>query len=179
MISVQFPVGYPAQSVQCPYRVIPPEVAYQIRSMLRGVVTSGTAKKARGLPGFIAGKTGTTNEYRDAWFIGFTDDLIMGLWVGRDDNKQMGYRASGGTAALPIWIKIMKTWLSRRAGSGRGGDRAGGSPPPGVSLVRIDARTGLLPSGECPGGTLTEAFVQGTEPTERCRANGNGRGLFR
>ena len=156
------------------YRVIPSEVAYQIRSMLRGVVTSGTAKKARGLPGFIAGKTGTTNEYRDAWFIGFTDVLIMGLWVGRDDNKQMGYRASGGTAALPIWIDIMKTWLARRPEPS-----LGAVPPPGVSLVRIDARTGLLPSGECPGGTLTEAFVQGTEPTERCRANGNGRGLFR
>ncbi len=160
------------ENVPQTHRAIPPEIAYQIRSMLRGVVISGTAKRARSLPGFVAGKTGTTNEYRDAWFIGFADDLILGVWVGRDDNKQMGYRASGGSAALPIWMKIMKFWLERRE------PVLTATPPPGVALVQIDARTGLLPSPACPGKTLTEAFVQGTEPTERCKRRETGEGLF-
>ena len=160
------------ENVPQTHRAISPEVAYQIRSMLRGVVLSGTARRALKLPGFVAGKTGTTNEYRDAWFIGFTDDLILGVWVGRDDNKQMGYRASGGSAALPIWTRIMKFWLDRRE------PPLTATPPPGVALVRIDARTGLLPSPACPGKTVTEAFVQGTEPTERCRRRETGEGLF-
>jgi len=154
------------------HRAVPPEVAFQVRSLLRGVVTSGTARRALKLPGFAAGKTGTTNEYRDAWFIGFTDDLILGVWVGRDDNKQMGYRAAGGTAALPIWVNIMKTWMARRSAP------LPSAKPSGVALVRIDERTGLLPSPECPGKTLTEAFARGTEPTERCRKRRAGEEVF-
>ncbi|MBT4429487.1 MAG: PBP1A family penicillin-binding protein [Nitrospinaceae bacterium] len=160
------------ENVPQTHRVIPPEVAYQVRSLLRGVVTDGTAKRAKKLPAFVAGKTGTTNEYRDAWFIGFSDDLILGVWVGRDDNKQMGFRASGGSAALPIWTRIMKSWLARRA------PEPSPPPPPGVTLVKIDQATGLLPSPECPGRTRTEAFVQGTEPTEKCQQKRTGEDLF-
>jgi penicillin-binding protein 1A len=154
------------------YRVISAETAYQIRSILRGVVTDGTARKARKLKGFIAGKTGTTNEYRDAWFLGFSSDLILGVWVGRDNNKQMGFRASGGAAALPIWINVMKGWLAKHKA------KNGDLPPPGVTLVKIDERTGLLPSKSCRGKILLEAFVQGTEPTERCRPKGTRTRLF-
>ncbi len=155
------------------YRVIPAETAYQIRSILRGVVTDGTARKARKLPGFIAGKTGTTNQYRDAWFLGFSTDLILGVWVGRDNNKQMGFRASGGSAALPIWIDVMKGWLAKHKSTD-----STPPPPPGVTLVKIDERTGLLPSKACRGQIVTEAFVQGTEPTERCRPKNTRKRLF-
>ncbi len=148
------------------YRVIPAETAYQIRSILRGVITNGTGRKARKLPGFIAGKTGTTNQYRDAWFLGFSTDLILGVWVGRDNNKQMGFRASGGAAALPIWIDIMKGWLAKHKNS------HALPPPPGVTLVRIDERTGRLPSKASRGRVDLDAYVQGTEPTERCRPKG-------
>jgi penicillin-binding protein 1A len=155
------------------YRVISAETAYQIRSILRGVVTDGTARKARKLPGFIAGKTGTTNQYRDAWFLGFSSNLILGVWVGRDNNKQMGFRASGGSAALPIWIDVMKGWLAKHKNN-----RPPPPPPPGITLVKIDERTGLLPSKDCRGKTVTEAFVQGTEPSERCRPKNKRRRLF-
>ncbi|MEE9275632.1 MAG: PBP1A family penicillin-binding protein [bacterium] len=151
------------ENVPQTHRVIPPETAYQMLQILRGVVTDGTGRGARKLPAFIAGKTGTTNNYRDAWFIGFSNDLVIGVWLGRDDNKDMGFRASGGTAALPIWKSVMGWWLE--SGRGKG---APAPPPPGIKFVRIDARTGLLPSGECEGKVVTEAFVQGTEPSESC-----------
>jgi penicillin-binding protein 1A len=160
------------ENVPQTHRAIPPEVAYQVRSLLHGVVTDGTAKLAKKLPAFVAGKTGTTNEYRDAWFIGFSDNLILGVWVGRDDNRQMGFRASGGSAALPIWTNIMKSWLARRAPA------PPAAPPPGITLVKIDQASGLLPSPECPGRTRIEAFVQGTEPTEKCRQKPTGEDLF-
>ena len=85
-----------------------------MKMLLRGVITNGTGKKAKKIGAFLAGKTGTTNEYRDAWFIGFSEDLVLGVWVGRDDNKHMGYRASGSSAALPIWVEVMKGWLRRQ-----------------------------------------------------------------
>ena len=154
------------------HRAISPDLAFQVRSLLRGVVTSGTGRRAFKLPGFAAGKTGTTNEYRDAWFVGFTDDLVLGVWVGRDDNKQMGYRASGGTAALPIWVKIMKSWMSSRP------TPPAPIKPSGIVFVRIDERTGLLPSPGCAGKTLEEAFTNGTEPTERCHKRRIGEGVL-
>ncbi|MDA1000612.1 MAG: PBP1A family penicillin-binding protein [bacterium] len=151
------------ENVPQTHRVISPETAYQIKMLLRGVITNGTGISARRLPAFIAGKTGTTNNYRDAWFVGFSDNLIVGTWVGRDDNKDMGFRASGASAALPIWKEIMAEWLKERKNG-----LSAPEPPPGIKLVRVDARTGLLPSAKCGGKQLTEAFVQGTEPTEGC-----------
>ena len=131
--------------------------------LLRGVVTNGTAKKAKNINAFLAGKTGTTNEFRDAWFIGFSEGLVLGVWVGRDDNKDMGYRASGGSAALPIWVETMKGWLEDKESYYRIPE-----PPPGITLVKVDSRSGQLPSPWCEGEPITEAFVEGTEPSEHC-----------
>ena len=87
----------------------------------------------------------------------------VGVWVGRDDNKHMGYRASGGSAALPIWIEAMKGWLEGRESEVRNPE-----PPPGITLVKVDSRSGQLPSAWCEGEPILEAFVEGTEPSEPC-----------
>ena len=150
-------------NVPTTHLAIAPETAYQMKMLLRGVVTNGTGKKAKDIGAFLAGKTGTTNEFRDAWFIGFSEDLVLGVWVGRDDNKHMGYRASGGSAALPIWVAAMKGWLEGRESEVRTPE-----PPPGITLVQVDSRSGQLPSAWCEGEPITEAFVEGTEPSEPC-----------
>ncbi|MBI3127282.1 MAG: PBP1A family penicillin-binding protein [Candidatus Tectomicrobia bacterium] len=155
------------ENVPVVHQAISPETAYQMKLLLRGVVLEGTGRAARGLPAFAAGKTGTTNEFRDAWFVGFVNDIVVGVWVGRDDNKDMGFRASGATAALPVWIDVMKGWLQ-----GRELDKSLPPPPPGINFIRINAGTGLLPSRWCPGKARPEAFVQGTEPTEACPPKG-------
>ena len=142
---------------------ISPETAFQMKLLLRGVVTDGTAKLANKIKQFVVGKTGTTNKYKDAWFVGFSPNLVLGVWVGRDSNKNMGFRASGGTAALPIWVEIMEKWNKRN------GDKFKfPNIPPRIKLVRIDSKTGFLPSKKCNGKVILEAFVDGTEPTENC-----------
>ena len=151
------------ENVPTTHLAITPETAYQMKMLLRGVVTNGTGKKAKDIGAFLAGKTGTTNEFRDAWFIGFSEDLVLGVWVGRDDNKHMGYRASGGSAALPIWVDVMKGWFE-----GRESEVQTPEPPPGITLVKVDSRSGHLPSAWCEGEPITEAFVEGTEPSEPC-----------
>ncbi|MED5580128.1 MAG: PBP1A family penicillin-binding protein [Nitrospinota bacterium] len=142
---------------------ISPETAFQMKLLLRGVVTDGTAKLAKKIKLFIAGKTGTTNSYRDAWFVGFSPDLVLGVWVGKDSNKKMGFRASGGTAALPIWVEIMEKWVKRT-----GSKFKFPNAPPKIKLLRIDSKTGFLPSKNCRGKIILEAFVEGSEPTESC-----------
>ncbi|MDH3974447.1 MAG: PBP1A family penicillin-binding protein [Deltaproteobacteria bacterium] len=87
---------------------IPPQTAYTMTMLLQGVVQEGTAKKAKVLKRPVAGKTGTTDENRDAWFIGFTPDLVAGVWVGFDDRRPLGRRETGSRAALPIFIDFMQ-----------------------------------------------------------------------
>lgn len=91
--------------------VVDPEVAYELIRMMEGVIKSGTAKKASRLPYAIAGKTGTTDDFRDAWFVGFSSDLLCLVWVGYDQNKKLGQNESGAQAALPIWIEFMEKAL--------------------------------------------------------------------
>jgi penicillin-binding protein 1B len=149
-----------------PERVVRPESAFLVTDMLRSVLNEGTAASARAL-GFTAdaaGKTGTTNDYRDAWFAGFTPDLLTVVWVGFDDNTPVGL--SGTKAALPIWVDFMKSAL--------GGSRPTPfpAPPEGIIFVQIDRDTGLLAGPLCPS-TRSEAFVAGTEPREICGAHGS------
>ena len=149
-----------------PERVVRAESAFLVRDMLRSVINEGTAASARAL-GFAAdaaGKTGTTNDYRDAWFAGFTPDLLTVVWVGFDDNTPVGL--SGTKAALPIWVDFMKSAL--------GGQQPTPFPeaPEGIVYVQIDAETGLLAGPRCPK-TRAEAFVAGTEPREICGAHGS------
>lgn len=142
-------------------RVVRPESAFLVVNMMRSVLNSGTAAAARawGFRPDAAGKTGTTNDLRDAWFAGFTPDLLCVVWVGMDDNTPLNL--SGAKAALPIWVEFMKGALA--------GVKTRSFPVPSENIVflDIDNETGLLAGPRCPK-VISEAFVPGTEPQEYC-----------
>jgi penicillin-binding protein 1B len=128
--------------------------------MMRSVLNEGTGAGARSA-GFTldaAGKTGTTNDLRDAWFAGFTPDLLTVVWVGYDENQPLGL--SGAQAALPIWTQFMTRALSGRTS-------AEFEVPEGISFVNIDPASGKLATPACPR-TFREAFRVGTEPVRQC-----------
>jgi penicillin-binding protein 1A len=133
-----------------------PEVAYVITHMLRGVVERGTGQGAKALGRPLAAKTGTTNDYSNAWFIGFTPHLATGVWVGYDRPRSLGRDETGARAAVPIWTTYMTRVLGDSA-------REDFPVPERVSLVPID----LDPSNECVR-VVTMAFVRGTEPLVSC-----------
>ncbi len=95
-----------------PEQVVDPETAYTLIDMMKGVVKQGTAAKAARMPYYLAGKTGTTNDFRDAWFVGFSPNLLCAVWVGYDKEAHLAGRESGATAALPIWIDFMSKALA-------------------------------------------------------------------
>jgi penicillin-binding protein 1B len=136
------------------------DTTFLVTSMLRSVINEGTGAGARaaGFTADAAGKSGTTNDLRDAWFVGFTPELLTVTWVGYDDNLPLGL--SGTTAALPIWTEFMKKALA-----GRGNRQF--SAPEGITWVEIDRDTGKLATPGCPR-TMSESFISGTEPTEYC-----------
>ncbi len=139
-------------------QVLRPEVAYVVTHMMQSVVTEGTATRANALKIPIAGKTGTSNDGRDVWFIGYTPDYVVCVWIGNDDNSPMGGKETGGSTAVPVFVDVMKA-LSP----------AGKQFPRPAKVVErmIDRETGLLaPDGAPKGTTLGEVFVEGTEPTE-------------
>jgi penicillin-binding protein 1A len=132
---------------------ISPQTAYLTTSMMEDVVKYGTGWKAKALGMPVAGKTGTTNDFRDAWFVGFTSNLLAAVWVGFDDMKPLGAQETGARAAAPIWVQFMKN-------ASRGG---GEFPmPEGIVSRTIDPSTGLLIRDESAG--VKEYFKQGTEP---------------
>ena len=137
-----------------------PSTAFLVTHMMRSVLNEGTGASARssGFTTDAAGKSGTTNDLRDAWFVGFTPELLTVVWVGLDDNQPLGL--SGSQAALPIWTAFMKNTLQ-----GRGGTAF--EAPDGVSFVEIDRDTGKIATPICPRLT-NEAFLSGTEPLAQC-----------
>lgn len=139
---------------------IAPEDAYMLTHLLEGVMERGTGHSARqkGFTRPAAGKTGTTNDYGDAWFVGFTPDLLAVVWVGFDIREPLGL--SGGQAALPIWTEFMKRATASRPASEF-------IPPPGVTLVTIDRRTGCRATPYAQG-VIEEAFYSGEEPGDSC-----------
>lgn len=142
-----------------PTEALDPAVVFTLTSMMTSVVEEGTARKAKALGRPAAGKTGTSGDNKDAWFAGFTPQLVAVAWVGFDTPRSMRGE-TGGRAALPIWLGAMK------AGSKDLPVRAF-EPPPSVVVRRIDAATGLLaPEGAAGDTTLEEYFVEGTEPVE-------------
>jgi penicillin-binding protein 1A len=141
-----------------------PQSAYLITSLLEGVVLRGTGRRANSLGRPLAGKTGTTNSYKDAWFVGFSPDLAAGAWVGYDTPASLGYGEAGSRAALPIWMRFME-----KAYDGVPAEEF--SIPAYVTLVEIDPVTGLLASPECPE-KMVEVFLEGTEPSVMCGAHG-------
>jgi penicillin-binding protein 1B len=146
-------------------RIARSDTTFLVANMMRSVINEGTGAAARGA-GFAldaAGKSGTTNDLRDAWFVGFTPELLAVVWVGFDDNHEIGL--SGSQAALPIWTAFMSRALAGHLNVPLG------PPPYGISLVEIDRDTGLLPSPGCPR-LISEAFLSGTEPTDMCDLHG-------
>jgi penicillin-binding protein 1A len=133
-----------------------PETAYVVTDLMKGVVEIGTGKKAQALGRPVAGKTGTSTNYRDAWFYGFTPDLLCGVWVGRDDFKPVGHDVTGGQVAVPIWLDFM-----REAVKGR--PVRDFPAPPGVVLARANPETGEPAPPTNPKSRLIP-FKRGTLP---------------
>jgi len=147
-----------------PRNVARADTTFLVSNMMRSVVDEGTAAGARaaGFTRSAAGKTGTTNDLRDAWFVGFTPDLLTIVWVGLDDNTPIGL--SGSQAAVPIWASFMRKALAGLP------DRTV-DPPPGVVFADIDRDTGQLATAACPR-VIHEAFLENTAPTEFCHEHG-------
>jgi penicillin-binding protein 1A len=138
-------------------QVLDPVTAYQIVSMAEGVVQRGTATTIASLGYPLGGKTGTTNDYKDAWFIGFSPDLVVGVWAGFDQPRDMGEGETGGRIAAPVFRDFMREAM-------RDTSPAPFRIPAGARLVRIDYQTGMLPSATTTQ-TILEAFRPDTEPT--------------
>jgi len=153
------------QSHPDPREVENPQTAYQLLSILRGVTQRGTAGPAiarAGLKLNIAGKTGTTNDFTDAWFVGMTPRYTVGVWVGNDQKTQsIGKGAEGAKVALPIWIRI----LEKMRDNGRIDPQEDFEVPPNIVLTPVDYETGLKATPDSPLPVL-EAFVSGAQPTE-------------
>jgi penicillin-binding protein 1A len=139
--------------------------AYQITSMLEGVVQGGTASIMREVGKPIAGKTGTTSDGKDVWFIGFSPDLVVGLYLGYDKPRSLGRAAQGGHTAAPIVKDFMKLALADKPATPF-------KIPAGIRLVRIDAKSGMRPTPGDSGRTILEAFKPGTAPPDNYAAVG-------
>jgi len=138
-------------------RKLSAETAYVVTDLMKGVIETGTGKKARELGRPAAGKTGTSTNYRDAWFFGFTPDLLCGVWLGRDDFTPIAHDATGGQVALPIWLAYMRQAL-------QGVPARDFQPPPGVVFARADPDRGLPAPPTRPGSRLIP-FKRGTLPS--------------
>ena len=151
-----------------PERVIDPRDAYELTSMLRAVVDYGTGRPIRdwGARGMIAGKTGTTNNGTDVWFVGYTPNLVAAVWFGYDDPHSLSYDASGGRLAAPAWAEFYtQGWKEKPPADAW-------DPPPGVDeAVMIDPTTGWIATDWCPARKL-EYFKPGTGPRTECMEHG-------
>jgi penicillin-binding protein 1A len=139
-------------------QVLDPMTAYQMTSMLEGVVQRGTGTAAKALGKPIAGKTGTTNDYRDAWFIGFSPDLVVGVYIGYDKPRSLGRGETGGALATPIFVDFMTPVLADQPAIPF-------RVPPGMNFIPIDRKTGLAANAGGPG-VILEAFKPGTGPPD-------------
>jgi penicillin-binding protein 1A len=157
-------------------QVIPPEQAYLVTDLLRAVVVDpdGTGWRLRELRRPVAGKTGTTNDQGDAWFIGFSPDVATGVWVGHDVSRFLGWGETGSRAAAPIWVEFMKVAMEKHP------VRDFSVPEP-IVFARIDRKTGLLADANSTD-TVFQAFLADTVPTESSRSaqtRNEGRRLLR
>lgn len=141
-----------------PVQAMPEDTAYLMTNVMTGVVEEGTATAVRALGVPTAGKTGTTNDFVDAWFIGFTSGVVTGVWIGRDQREPIGKNEVGGRAAAPIWLSYMRTVIKDLAVKPF-------TPPKNIVFVRINKEAGLLTTPEDPQ-SFFEAFKEGTEPRE-------------
>jgi penicillin-binding protein 1A len=142
-----------------PQEVISKETAYLITNMMEDVIQKGTGQAAKGIGRPIAGKTGTTDEFINAWFIGGAPNLVTGIYVGFDDRRSLGETESGAHAALPIWINFMQKALKPLP-------IVAFTIPEGITFVKVDPTTGLLEDGQEGEASTVELFVKGSEPTQ-------------
>jgi penicillin-binding protein 1A len=147
-------------------RVLDPMTAYQITSIMEGVVQRGTATVVKEVGKPIAGKTGTTNDEKDAWFIGFSPDLVVGVYLGYDKPRHLGRGATGGVLAAPIVRDFMKVALADKPA-------VPFRVPPGIKLIRVDPRTGMR-AGPGDQRVILEAFKPGTAPSDNYSTIGAG-----
>jgi len=145
-------------------RVLGEDTAYLMTHLMEEVIQQGTGRSVRELGRPAAGKTGTTNDLKDAWFIGYTPELVVGTWVGFDDHRTMGRLETGARAAAPIWLDFMKGALDDRRITPF-------HPPGGVVFAKIDPETGAL-AGPSTKNPIFECFRAGTEPSERMEVHG-------
>ena len=141
-----------------PQDAIRADTAFVMTSLLRGVVQRGTAGAANKLGWPLGGKTGTTDDYGDAWFIGFDPDITVGVWVGHDERKPIGHNETGGVAALPIWIEFMRAYLETRDPK----NPPDFTPPGNIVFVPVNAANGAI--AEEGATAINEAFISGTQP---------------
>jgi membrane carboxypeptidase/penicillin-binding protein len=145
-----------------PYEVLSQATAATMTSMMQSVMDHGTGFPARAA-GFMlpaAGKTGTMDDYMDAWFVGYIPSLAVGAWVGYDEKKPLGHGMTGARAALPIWTEIM-------LGATRGKPAEDFPLPSGTVSRTVCAESGMLGTDQCPS-TTSEMYEEGSEPTEYC-----------
>jgi len=139
-------------------QVISPQNAFIMTHLLQGVVQHGTGQRAKVLGRPIAGKTGTSSDYSDAWFVGYTPSLLTGVWVGFDNKTSLGEKETGARAALPIWISFMSLALKNTPIETF-------TPPNGITLIKVNIQTGLPSDGDDPE-TIMEAFLDNYLPWE-------------
>jgi len=144
-----------------PHETLSPQVAYLTNYLLQGVIDHGTGRMASRMKGHLGGKTGTTNEYHDAWFIGFSPYITAGVWVGREEGLEpIGDKVSGAVAALPIWIQFMEKALEKYPDDDF-------EIPAGIRFVEICKKEGCIPRDRCDD-LFEEAFIAGSETIPEC-----------
>lgn len=157
--------------VPAPREAISKESAYLITSMMEDVIQKGTGQAAKGLGRPLAGKTGTTNDFTDAWFVGGAPNLVTGVWVGFDEIRTIGEKEAGARTALPIWIGYMKKALTPLPVMPF-------TAPDGIITVKIDPASGLLAQEGTDQG-VNEVFLKGTEPTQQADAKASPSQFFK
>jgi penicillin-binding protein 1A len=155
----------PLEDPPDPDQLIPPEDAFLMTDMLRAVVLEGTGWRLRKLARPLGGKTGTTNDQADAWFMGFSPEIVTGVWVGHDVSHFLGWGETGSRAAAPIWVDYMRVALADRP-------KRDFDTPDSIIFTRIDRETGLLATRNSRE-TVFQAFIAGTEPTETADTHRN------
>jgi penicillin-binding protein 1A len=144
----------PLHPQEDPEQVISPQTAYLMTHLLESAVQSGTGWRAKSLGRPVAGKTGTTDQFYDAWFIGYTPELITGVWVGFDEDKSLGENETGARAAAPIWVSFMSKALKNR-------EVKDFLVPEGIEFMKVDPKTGQMSLAK---GAILECFKEGTGP---------------
>ena len=158
------------QHAHNPQPALSAETAYLITNMLEDVIQHGTGRRAKVIPYPVAGKTGTTNDFTDGWFIGYSPRVVTGVWAGFDQIKSLGDKISGARSALPIWIDFMNNIEPPT-------DEERFIPPYDIVFAEIDPKTGFL-AERGASNTKREIFVRGSEPIEQAPQRVSARDFF-